>query len=489
MARSRLKVAALQFGLAPEANAESDSRTGERVVNVAGPLQTTVLLLEDGPLQLCLITTHFGWTTPVNVCERFRQAVADTLSLPIAQVILFSSHNHCCVSFASNAVQAYGSYGFEIPPAELLPIGEQFLELLCDHAERLPDLLQPASVWWAEGHEDRITYNRKGLHADGTSYLMREEDRVLLGPDFVGDVDTQAPVVVFQNDSGRPIAAFAQFTGHPVTAYHPEKPVVFGEWPQVACDDIAQHLAEGDIPVGFLQGCAADVNSKEMLCGSVERSTEFGHLLGQSYIDALKNLQPSNRDGLDFAVETVKVPLATLPSREALAAELAEMDDFIQRAKAGDENTRLCAGQNYPAALSPPFRVGLVEMIRRWNVWAIELHDEGRADSVDQFIEMDVSVIRIGDVGIVALPCEPFQGIGRRIREGSLLPISIPCGYANISHGYITDSDNTGGQEYMSAHYRYTRFRPPLKKPAGDVLANAATSLLNRFIKETSHRD
>jgi hypothetical protein len=36
--------------------------------------------------------------------------------------------------------------------------------------------------------------------------------------------------------SGQTIAALTQFTGHPVTAYHPERPVVFGEWPQVACD-------------------------------------------------------------------------------------------------------------------------------------------------------------------------------------------------------------------------------------------------------------
>ena len=486
MSLPRLRAASLQFETWPEPDTESDSRTGAKIVDVAGPLKTTLLLLEDdGGMRLCLVTTHFGWTTPANVCDVFRNAIAAELDLPTSHVLLFSSHNHCCVAFASNAVQAYGSYGQDLPEAELLPVGLQFRNACCEHARRLPELLEPVQVWWAEGREGRITYNRKGRHADGSSYLMREQDRLLLGKDFNGDIDRQAPVVTFRNAKGNTVAALTHFTGHPVTGYHPERPVVFGEWPQVASDAVANHLSrESNVPVGFLQGCAGDVNSKEMLSGTVECSTEFGNMLGESYIDALKELRPSVRDGMDFSTETVNLPLAPLPSHDVLVAELNEMDNFIQRANAGDENTLLCVGQNYPESLSPPFRVGLVEMIRRWNVWALDLHESGQAGSVATELGIDVAVIRIGDVGIVGMSCEPFQEIGRQIRRVSPLPISIPCGYTNVSHGYITDSGNTGGQEYMSAHYRYTKFRPPLKQPAGDLLAEHAIRTLKRFARE-----
>ena len=485
----RLRAAALQFGITPEPNAETASRTGARVGKVVGPLKTTVTLLDDGATRFCLVTTHFGGTTPVNVSELFRQTIARDLKLPKSHVLILSSHNHCSVSFASNGIPIYGSIAQDVPQAQLLPIGEKFLTALRSHAKRLPDLLQPVTLWWAEGREGRITYNRKGRRADGTTYFMREQDRVLLGEDFNGDIDTQAPIVVFKNKAGQTIAALAQFTGHPVTSYHPEKPVVFGEWPQVACDDLAEHLGkQSDVPVGFLQGCAGDVNSKEMFFGGVKRSAEFGYMLGQSYIDALKHLQPSQRDGLDFAIQKVNVPLASLPSREVLIAELKEMDDFIQRAKSGDKNTLSCVGLNFPRALSPNYRARLVDPLRAWNVWALDLHEEGRADSVPKHLEMEIAVIRIGDVGIVGLPCEPFQGIGRQIRLESPLPISIPCGYTNVSHGYITDGANTGGREYMSSFYRYTKFRPPLRNPAGDVLADEAVRILRQFAKETTHR-
>lgn len=488
--RPQLRVAAVEFSIVVDANAATSSRVGARATEVAGPLKTTVLLLEDADTRVCLVTTHFGGTTPANVNQLIRQSLAETVGLPPSHVWIFTSHNHSSVNFAENPVAIYDVPAKGSPPAELLPIGRKFLDELLSNAERLPDRLQPVTVWWAVGQEDRITYNRKGRRADGSSYFMREENRALVGQDYRGDVDTQAPVVLFKNTAGRFVAGLCQFTGHPVTSYHPERPVVFGDWPQVAADVLAQHLdrAGGGVPIGFLQGCAGDVNSKEMFAGGVKRATEFGQMLGQSYIAALAGLRPSDRDGLDVAVETVGVPLAPLPPRDVLRAELEEMEAFLRRAEAGDEDTRSCVGLNFPRALTPKYRGRLVEPLRAWNLWALGLHDAGQAGSAAQHLELEIAVIRLGDVAIVGLPCEPFQGIGRLIRRDSPLPLSIPCGYANVSHGYITDGPNTGDREYMSSFYRYTKYRPPLAKPAGDVLAQRAVEILRRFAEESRHR-
>ncbi len=483
----RLRLAALEFALLPNVDASTSSRVGAQTTKVVGPLKTTVFLLEDKETRLCLVTTHFA-DVAANVIQLFREMVAGELGLPLSQVWIFTSHNHSGVLFADNRVPAYAVPARGCPPAHLLPIGEKFLAELRSHVRRLPGMLQPVTVWWAEGREDRITYNRKGRRADGTTYLMREEDRVLVAKDYRGDVDTQAPLVVFKNEAGRIIAALIQFTGHPVTSYHPEKPIVFGEWPQVASDLLAEHLdPAGSLPIGFLQGCAGDVNSKEMFCGGVERATAFGRMLGESYVKAATKLQPSRRDGLDMEVVTVKLPLAPLPPRDVLTTELAEMDDFIRRANSGDDDTLFCVGLNFPRSLTPLYRGRLVREIRDWNLWALRMHEKG-ADTLPRHLDMEIAVIRLGDVGIVALPCEPFQGIGRLIRRGSPLPINIPCGYANASQGYITDSPNTGDREYMSSFYRYTKYRPPLKKPAGDVLARRAVEILNSFAKEPTHR-
>ena len=113
-----------------------------------------------------------------------------------------------------------------------------------------------------------------------------------------------------------------------------------------------------------------------------------------------------------------------------------------------------------------------------WNHWALAQHRRGRADRVPKTLDLEMQILRIGDVGIVSMPCEPFQGIGRQIVRDSPFPLTIPVGYTNYSYGYITDSANTGDGEYMSSFYRYSRFRPPLKRPAGDVLARVGVGAL-----------
>jgi hypothetical protein len=140
-------------------------------------------------------------------------------------------------------------------------------------------------------------------------------------------------------------------------------------------------------------------------------------------------------------------------------------------------------GLNFPTELTPAYRGKLIEAVLPWNKWALELRQSSKADTVPKHLEVEIQVLRLGDVGIVGLPFEPFQGIGRQIRNRSPLPLAIPCGYVNVSHGYLTDGPNTGDREYMSAHYRYTKFRPPFKKPAGDVLADKGIEILNRFAK------
>jgi hypothetical protein len=96
---------------------------------------------------------------------------------------------------------------------------------------------------------------------------------------------------------------------------------------------------------------------------------------------------------------------------------------------------------------------------------------------------MEVCVLRLGDVAIVGLPCEPFLGIGRQIRYGSPAGLTIPCGYTNTSFGYVTDCPNTGTRDYPSAFYLYTS-RPAYRKPAGDELARVALAELRWMFGE-----
>jgi hypothetical protein len=403
----QLKVAASRFEVEVGSGAIGSSLTDAKVNEIAGNLKTTVMLIEDKGQQLCLIASDFT-TYGRNSDLFFRREAAKVLGIDISRIITFSSHSHSVTGLIDIDIPHY-FYQIsdeELPKAKLTSVGERFISLFRQHLSKLPEEMEPAKVLWSQGHEDRITYNRKGRRADGSTYFMREEDRQLIAKDFKGDVDPEVPVVVFQGQNGKPIAAILQFTGHPVTSYHPEHPVIFGDYPTVAADILGQALGEegNPVPVAFMQGCCGDVNAKEMFVGGVSRAREFGEMLGQSAVDALADLKPSHANGMDYAVEKVSIPLASLPDKETLLKENAELKDYVRRANAGDEDTLSCVGLNFTRALSPKYRSELVKYPLDWNEWALNLYKQGREDKVKSSLDVSVYVLRLGDVAIIGIP-------------------------------------------------------------------------------------
>ena len=479
-----MRAAAGAFETVSKVGDPTAGRTGAVIERVVGPLRTTVVLLEEGSVRVCLVASPFS-TDEETISERIRERIAERAGMAAENVLVFSSHDHCVPLLVRSAHSTWSQITEKRDQGDLLPLGRRFLDDAVRTAGRLASELREVTVHYGLGREDRITYNRKGRRADGSTYFMREEDRRLVGKDFRGDIDTDAPVVCLKDSGGGIVLLLVQFTGHPVTAYHPEQSVAFGEWPQVAAEVLAQRFcgSVGEPPVAFLQGCCGDVNSKEMCCGGVARSMQFGRYLGRSYVQAAKRLVRSQRHDMGFAMRTVQVPLGQLASQRALERDLEEIRDFVRRASAGDPHTLTCVGLNFPRALSPRYRAALVEMISPWYRWALRQRRTGKAEKAARSLAMEMAVLRLGDVGVVGIPGEPFQGIGRQIKRGSPTALTIPCGYMNRSFGYITDGPNTGDREYMSSFYRYTRFLPPYRKPAGDALAKEAVRTLKQLSK------
>lgn len=472
--------------LKPEVGHPTDSRTGHPVKEVFTPLRTTILLLDDGTTRLCFVTAEcyvdfYGFTNLV------RARLGAILDIPGEQLAVFSSHNHSCVVMSTTYpfADVFPNESETLREDQLTPFGLATFRALEAAAIRLPSKLVPVTVQWAVGRERRISYNRKGHRADGSTYLMREEDRELLGADFNGDIDDDAPVVGFIDTAGKPVAFLVQFTAHPCTAYHPEHPVVHGDFPHIACADLSD--AFGGVPVAFVQGCAGETNSKFFLTPvspeqKVANAERFGHMLGETYIGAARQLRPSKRLDLAFGWQRVGLPFAKLPSPAYLRRVKREMDVFLERCAAGDEErTRGCWGLNFARTISPQYRSALVTPLQKWVTHALALHAQGKAKEVPKQVELVIGAFRIGDVGIVGLPCEPFLGIGRQIRRGSRLPLTIPVGYMNDNVAYVTDGPNTGDLDYSSSYFRYTTDYLPYRKPCGDLLARAGVKMLNQM--------
>lgn len=483
-----MKVAAETFAIMPRLGSEGRSLTAAKVERVFSPLKTTVTLIESDGERLCLVSSHL-MTHRYRFSNLLRKRVAEQLNLPMERVLNFSSHNHCTVKL-EQVQYAFGKFERDLwlGEDELVEEGRELIERTGAVAAALPNRLEDVELRWGLGHERRISHNRKGHCADGSTYLMREEDRLLLGDDFNGDIDDGAPVVGFFASDGKPRALLTHFTAHPVTAFDPEHPVAFGEYPQVACDALSE--AYGGVPVGFLQGCAGDVNAKGLLGhksleASVADATRYGHCLAQTWLDAITRATPSESETLGVDQQLVKLPFSGVPPREELEAQIADMERFLERCAADDQNTRTCQGLNFPSNMSPNYRGKLVEPLLRWTQWALSFHTENKLDEAPTHATIEVASVRLGDVGIVGICCEPFDNIGRQIKRDSPLALTLPCGYMHDTClGYVPDSgNNKGDREYMSAFYRYTTTLLPYAQPAGDLLAQAGVDMLEKMVE------
>lgn len=470
-----MRAAAETFQVEEQAGADGFNLTAAPIENVYGPIQTTVTLVESHGKWLCLVMTH-ALTHTRALYQAIQRACRDAIGKKSAEVFVFNSHNHSSPQLTREPTRAFWGEGKRRGRPELTPIGERFVQELHAAASRLPGRLEPVTVAHATGRENTIAYNRKGRRADGSTYFMREEDRRRIARDFHGDVDSDVPVVMLRRQDESPVTIFLQYTAHPATAYDPEVPNVFGEYPQVACEVVSE--AFDGTPVGFLQGAAGDINSKGLLTGDADLARRFGERLGRAAVKACRSLKPSTRDDAVWSQAVANVPLGRLPSVRRLERQRRELESFVERARSGDPETLGCIGLNFPRALTPAYRAALVEPPLAWTKWALRTQREGKSDRLPKHLPMDVSLVRLGDVGVAGMPCEPFVGIGREIRAASPLPFTIPCGYTNLSYGYVPDSPNTGDREYVSSFYLYTRFRPPYRKPAGSVLARIAVDAL-----------
>ncbi len=455
--RGRLEVAAARFDCTPPLGVPSPTLGLNPVVRqIQGPMETRLFALRQGSLTI-------GWAnSDYSIAGPGRRILSEALNLPLEQTVVSETHNHSVVTAGGLFSNARG-------------FGSGFFRDFREAARSLQRRFEPATLSWALEEQRTITYNRKGRRQDGSTYFMREEDRINLG-DFVGAIDPLATLLRFDRINGDPLLLMGHFTGHPVVSYNLEEPVINPDYSGWSIMDLVESFYPRR-PVGvFLQGCAGDISAKGMFDGPI-RARAAGARLGESFIRASEKTTTVRTDALGLARGTAQIPFGPLPSVRELKRQREELLDFQKRAEAGDEDTLRVLGYNFSAYMEMKYRRNLARPLLRWTDWALEVHEKGTV--LPDSLPLPLQVVALGEVAIVTIPCEAFSSIGIRIREQSPFRVTIPAAYSNGYLGYIGASEDVGDREYMSAFYRYTR-RPPFARPAGDAIVQKAVELLEK---------
>ena len=398
---------------------------GEPIQGYESDLTATALVLANSQTRLAIIALDLiVFFNPLS--DQVRQEVADRLGIPRSHVLINISHDH------STPVQL--SYRATTPESQrFAAIYEQELrQRILEAVDEAAENLQPVRVGAGKG-EAKIGIYRRETGPDGRDVLGEVPER---------DIDHGVGVVRIDDLEGQPVAVLFSYGCHPV-AVGPRCFLGSSDFPGAA-REMVEWVMGGTAM--FLQGCGGNVNPKWGIGYEVDcryPKDRLGMLLAGEVLKVVAEIHTHVCLG-------ERVPLGNIPN--ILFHPWVPVDDNRPvPLAAAEEIVKL-----HFVAL-PPLEEAQV-LYDRWaeqkrekiasgaQDWEIRLAAEYEQayrrtlDAIqdgDPTIDLDVQVLRIGDVIIAGMNVEAFTETGLKIKARSPFKNTLPLGWTNTNIAYL----------------------------------------------------
>lgn len=363
------------------------------------------LVLDNGTTKLVFIGSDL-MSVDAGLVSLARQAITQATQIPIANILISSTHNHSAPSYYQKSKPGED----DIEPSLKKFLAKQFAAVAIEaHAN-----LAPARAGFGTGSLVGATRNRQ-----------QRNDLI----------DPQVGVLRVESLSDRKtIATLFNFTGHPVIIGSTNM-LLSGEYPGAASRAVENLL--GGIAI-FTQGACGDitVNRSGDPFLEIER---LGRTVAGEVIKVSGLIQLTEDLPLKSAAQTLQLPARVLPS-------LADAKAALEAGNAALEQAR--------QKQAPPTILNLLEDKQRilsMNVIRAQAIVDDPAKKETE-LTAEVQALQVGPVIYAAIPGEIFVEyaleLRQRVKQETGLSFCL-IGYANGHLGYIVTprAMETGGYE------------------------------------------
>ena len=413
-------------------------------------LHARCLVIDDGTTRLAFVICDLRMISR-NLVDRAKGLAAAASGWPPDHMLVAATHTHAApglVNIQEGAIDRWYA---------------DFVVLrIADAIRRAAAQLAPARIGWGSVPKPEHVFNRRWkVKPDGAppDPFGDSDDTVVTNPaasqdvlEPAGPVDPEFSVLSVQHADGRPLAVLANYGLHYVGGYTPGS--VSADYFAVFADRVGRLLgveADDASFVGMMfNGASGDVNNvnRRQL---QERSPSWQKMqtvaddLAQAAARLCRKIQ--YRDVVTLAVATRDLELAIRRPDEARLRWARKVVQGIQ------DHDRLTRPQVYAEEA-----IALAEGPERVSVL--------------------LQAMRIGDLGIAAVPCEVFAETGLEIKQRSHLQQTFVIELANGYNGYLpTPQQHTwGGYETWPARSSYLEVdaAPKIRDGVLDLLASVA---------------
>ena len=381
-------------------------RTATEVVD---PLHARCLVLDDGTTQIAVAVVD-SCMVPRSILDEAKELARKATGIPTSRMMISATHTHSAPAVAG----CLGS-GVQEDYAAYLP------GRIAEGIELAQKSLAPARVGWAVGKDPKNVFCRRYLMKPGTAptcpFTGHTDDQARMNPGWgnenavkrTGPADTDVSVLSVQARDGKPLALVANYSTHYAGA-----PALSADYFAVFAERIQELIGAQELTPPFVgimsNGTSGDANCCNF--NNPKRRTfdrfTVAEDTARAAFEAYKTIQ--YYDWVPLAMEEKLLELdVRMPSDE----EVAEAKAFLEenRVVKPGNTTEVYARETVLLSQLPPTR------------------------------ELKLQAIRIGRLGITAIPNEVYGITGLTIKKESPLEPTFNVSLANGGEGYIPPPD------------------------------------------------
>ena len=392
-------------------------------------LHARCLVLDDGKTRLAFAVCD-SCMIPREIVDEARALVRRATGIPGDHVLITATHTH--------TAPTVGGVFQSDPDADYV----KFLpKQIAKGIERAVANLAPAQIGWGVAREPGEVFNRRWYLKPGavlTDPFGRKTDRVKMNPGYLhpdllkpaGPTDPEVSVLSARRPDGRPIALLANYSLHYVGGVPPLSADYFGAFAERITQLLGADKGEPAF-VGILSnGTSGDINNINYGAAAPPQKKPYEQIrlvadrVAHAAFAATKDIR--HRDWVSLAAAEKDIELGV---RRPSEADLTAARATIAKAKGGVLRT-------------------LPEVYARETVLLTKYPEK---------VPVRLQALRVGELGIAAIPCEVFVEIGLDIKKRSPLRPTFTIELANGYNGYLPTPEQhaLGGYETWRARSSY----------------------------------
>jgi hypothetical protein len=404
--------------------------TDHKATNIHDELHARCLVLDNGETRIGLVVVD-SCMVPREIFDDAKRIIEKETGIPANHLLMSATHTHSAPA-ATPVFQSDPDPGYQ-----------QFLtRRIADGIRRAVANLAPARIGWGIGKVPGQVFNRRWKMKPetvlkdpfGQTNDLVKMNPVMGDPNLVepaGPTDPEVCFLSIQYTNGRPLALLANYSLHYCGGMGGG--IISADYYGAFADRLQQLLQADRQDPPFVaimaNGTSGNINNIDFR-GGQKKQPPFGQLRIVADEVAMEIARVCK--GLDYQDW---VPLATRQTEIRLAVRRPGSNDL--------QHARSILAEAKGPKLSTPDEVYARETIL--------------INDYPSHVQGILQAVRIGDLGIAAIPCEVFVEIGLEIKKRSPFKPTFTISLANGYNGYLPTMEHhrLGGYETWRARSSY----------------------------------